>query len=140
MTDLTKDDIEIEDVEYHYGIWIPLESESEAEALKKQILEWQEFYIMYRAMYDEINTKAEKLDSYHYEKQVAKLQDEIKQLKEEVSKVNDKLGNQLQILTFEKNSLEKQIQKVREWYGINQIHIPSKEAIKMIKILGKKND
>ena len=65
---LTEDDFEAQ----HEGVesWLLIHSRSDHEILIKQILENQE--------------KAEKLDSYNYEKQVAKLQDENKQLKEKL--------------------------------------------------------
>ena len=44
-----------------------------------------------------------KLDSYHYEKQVAKLQDEVKQLKEELRKY--------QVLQYTPNELEIELNK-----------------------------
>ena len=34
---------------------------------------------------------------------------------------------------------QEKLEKIRKWYAVNQIHIPSEEAIKIIAILEKEN-
>jgi hypothetical protein len=61
--------------------------------------------------------KAEQLDSYHYEKQVGKLQQEIKQFKEDynlLNKVNESHIDELAEFDEENINLEQKLEKIKE--------------------------
>jgi len=66
------------------------------------------------------------------------LKKETKQLKEEIvylKELNNGLDYCAEQESLKSKNFKQKLDQVKKWYGINQIHIPREEAIKMISIL-----